>query len=74
MAAEWLRRWTTSGVSEGVTLLNFLQSRCWIGRTGELNARYRELQLLHQSLGAGDRIVKATLRSSDVFVAAYVSP
>jgi hypothetical protein len=43
-------------------------------RTGQPNARYRVLQLLHQNFGPGDRIVKATLRSPDIFVAAYVSP
>lgn len=42
-------------------------------RTGEPNARYRVLQLLHDNFGPGDRIVKTSLRSSDVFVAAYVS-
>ena len=43
-------------------------------RTGAPNARYRILQLLHSNFGPGDRIVRTSLQSHDVFAAAYVSP
>lgn len=41
--------------------------------TGLPNARYRVLELLHKNFGPGDRPVKVSYKSSDVFVAAYVS-
>jgi hypothetical protein len=41
--------------------------------TGAPNARYRVLKLLHDNLGPGDRIVKASIDSPDVCAAAYVS-
>jgi hypothetical protein len=43
-------------------------------RTGAPNARFRVLQLLHEEFGLGDRIAKISLRSHDVFAAAYISP
>jgi hypothetical protein len=43
-------------------------------KTGAPNARYRILQLLHSNFGPGDRIVKSSLHSHNVFAAAYVSP
>jgi len=42
-------------------------------RTGQPNARYRVLQMLQENFGPGDRIVNATLRSSDVCAAAYLA-
>lgn len=42
-------------------------------KTGQPNARYRVLQLLHDNLGPGDRLVETKQFSSDVFVQAYVS-
>ncbi|HEY0308272.1 MAG TPA: hypothetical protein VGB94_08925, partial [Acidobacteriaceae bacterium] len=41
--------------------------------SGAPNARYRVLQLLHESFGPGDRMVKAALQSPDVYAAAYLS-
>jgi hypothetical protein len=43
-------------------------------RTGQPNARYRVLQLLHENFGPGDRIVQTSLHSSDVYAAAYITP
>jgi len=42
-------------------------------KTGKPNARYRVLQLLHDNFGPGDSIVKASLGSHEIMVAAYVS-
>jgi hypothetical protein len=42
-------------------------------KSGAPNARYRVLQLLHESFGPGDRTVRATLPSHEVFAAAYRS-
>ncbi len=42
--------------------------------TGKPNARYRVLELLHQNLGSRDRPAKTTLKSTDVYAAAYVGP
>jgi len=47
-----------------VSLLNW--------ETGEPNARYRVLQLLHDNFGPGDSIVKADLASHQVVAAAYI--
>jgi hypothetical protein len=49
-----------------VSLLNW--------NTGAPNARYRVLELLHRNFGPGDRPAKITLKSKDIFAAAYVSP
>ena len=43
-------------------------------KTGEPNARYRVLQLLHDSFGPGDRIAETKQPLSDVFAQAYVGP
>ena len=40
--------------------------------TGEPNARYRVLQLMHDNFGPGDRIAATKHSSSDFFVEAYV--
>ncbi|MGH9495438.1 MAG: glycosyl hydrolase family 39 [Candidatus Sulfotelmatobacter sp.] len=42
--------------------------------TGLPNARYRVLELLHRNFGPGDRGVKVSYKSSDVFVTGYISP
>jgi hypothetical protein len=42
--------------------------------TGAPNARYRVLELLHENFGPGDRPAKTSLKSKDVFAAAYLSP
>lgn len=49
-----------------VTLLNW--------GTGEPNARYRVLQLLHDNFGPGDRIAATSLSSHQVVASAYVDP
>jgi len=49
-----------------VSLLNW--------QTGEPNARYRVLQLLHDNFGPGDSIVKTELASHQIVAAAYVGP
>ncbi len=41
--------------------------------TGLPNARYRVLELLHKNFGPGDRSVKVSYKSSDLFVAGYVT-
>jgi hypothetical protein len=41
--------------------------------SGAPNARYRVLELLHKNVGPGDRPAKTTLKSKDVFAAAYLS-
>jgi hypothetical protein len=41
--------------------------------TGLPNARYRVLELLHRNFGPGDRQVKVSYKSADVFVGGYVS-
>jgi hypothetical protein len=41
--------------------------------TGLPNARYRVLELLHKNFGPGDRALKVSYKSSDVFVAGYVT-
>ena len=41
--------------------------------TGLPNARYRVLELLHKNFGPGDRTVKVSFKSSDVFVEGYVT-
>ena len=43
-------------------------------KTGEPNARYRVLELLHQNLGPGDRPAQTTLKSNQIYAAAYLSP
>ncbi len=40
---------------------------------GAPNPRYRVLELLHHHLGPGDRPAKVSIKSSDVYAAAYVS-
>jgi len=42
--------------------------------TGAPNPRYRVLELLHHQFGPGDRPAKVSLKSSDVYASAYVSP
>jgi hypothetical protein len=42
-------------------------------KTGEPNARYRVLELLHENLGPGDRPVRTTLRTTAIHAAAYLS-
>jgi hypothetical protein len=49
-----------------VTLLNW--------QTGEPNARYRVLQLLHDNFGPGDSIAKIGLASHEVVASAYIDP
>jgi hypothetical protein len=49
-----------------VSLLNW--------QTGEPNARYRVLQLLHDNFGPGDSIVKADLASHELVASAYIDP
>lgn len=49
-----------------VTLLNW--------QTGEPNARYRVLQLLHDNFGPGDSIAKVNLASHQVVASAYIDP
>ena len=41
--------------------------------TGKPNARFRVLQLLHENVGPGDRIVPLALRAHGLFAAAYVA-
>jgi len=43
-------------------------------RTGQPNARYKVLQLLHENFGPGDRVIKTSFRSSDVYATAYITP
>jgi len=49
-----------------VTLLNW--------QSGEPNARYRVLQLLHDNFGPGDSIVKTNLASHEVVASGYIDP
>ena len=49
-----------------VSLLNW--------ETGEPNARYRILQLLHDNFGPGDAIAKTNLASRQVVASAYIDP
>jgi hypothetical protein len=49
-----------------VSLLNW--------NTGEPNARYRVLQLLHDNFGPGDSIAKTNLASHQVVASAYIDP
>ena len=43
-------------------------------RTGQPNARFKVLQLLHENFGPGDRVIKTSFRSSDTYAAAYITP
>jgi hypothetical protein len=49
-----------------VSLLNW--------QSGEPNARYRVLQLLHDNFGPGDSIVKTNLASHEVIASGYIDP